>query len=289
MKRFLVAFLLLLIPFSAAIGVSPPSGTIEFVPGAEGAFDVMLRNSYGVPISTEVKVSGNLAEHFTVDAPRIGARSGARATVSYALPETIPPGPNYQRIEWTESFFTQAEGAVVARTAVTAKFSVWKPYPGRYAEIQIKPTHVREGEATQVRVDIQSRGEDAVSGDVVIRVMSPDGELRDTLYLEDVRIEGDASLTRYVRVRSENYPPGKYEVEAVFDYNAAVARAEETLIIGTRSVSIENLTRTYYKDKDINRFEVTLESLWNEPLSGVSASMQLGANAGQTPAITLAP
>lgn len=291
MKKLLPALLLTLclLPLTTAIGVSPPTGTIEFVPGASGEFDVRLSNSLDREIDTEVEISGNLAQYFEATNPRIGARSSTAATISYNLPDDITPGPNYQYITWTEHYFDAQQGGVAARSAIQAKFSVWKPYPGRYAELRINPRHVPQGEETDIKITIDSLGDQPVTGDVVIKLRAPDGTLQDTLYLRDVEVAGDDEFSRYVRVHSERYDPGKYEVDARFDYNSAVADAQGTLIIGTKSVDVLNVTRTFYKDKDVNRFEVEVESLWNEPLEVVSASMQLGASTGRTPAITLPP
>lgn len=289
MKKALLALLLLCaLPIASAIGVSPPSGTIDFVPGAQGSFDIRLSNSVNQPIDVEVTKSGNLAQYFEIETSRIPARSSGVATITYNLPQDIPPGPNKQQFTFAESYFDENQG-IAARGAVIASFSVWKPYPGRYAELRISPRHVGEGQRTDLQYTIKSLGDEAVRGDLEFRINAPDGELQDLIRQSNIELEGDSERTRYVPIESQNYPPGAYEIRARYDYNQEVAEDTKTLYIGTQDVEIVNVTRDFYKDVGINKFEVTLQSLWNEPLQGVSATLSLGANTGATPSATIPP
>lgn len=290
MKQLLAVLLALaLLPTAAAIGISPPSGQINFVPGDSGAFDVRLSNSLNHPIDVDVEIHGNLAKHLEVETTRINARSSAVATISYDLPSDIPPGPNTHRIHFIESYHDPDSGGVGARGAVAMKLDIWKPYPGRYAELTLEPRHVPEGDDTHIKYTLRSLGDQAISGDLEVRVRTPEGNLQDTLRENDLYLEADTTRERHLQVPSKDYAPGKYVLEGTFDYNAAVADTQETLIIGTLDVAIINLTKNYYKDQDINRFEVTLESLWNEPITSTSATVQLGSNTGATPAVTIPP
>lgn len=289
MKKALLALLLLCaLPIANAIGVSPPSGTIDFTPGGQGSFDIRLSNSINQPIDVEVTKSGNLAEYFEIETTRIPARSSGVATVTYNLPQEIPPGPNKQQFRFSETYFDD-EGGIAARGAVIASFSVWKPYPGKYAQLRISPRHVGEGQRTDLQYTLQSLGDEAVRGDLEFRITAPDGELQDLIRQSDIELDGDSERTRYVAIESQDYLPGAYEIRARYDYNQEVAEDTKTLYIGTQDVAITNVTRNYYKDVGINKFEVTLQSLWNEPLQGVSATLSLGANTGATPSATIPP
>lgn len=293
MRQLFILFVIvaLAVPFTNAIGINPSSATIDFVPGASGAFDAKISNGLNREVGVDVEVSGNLAQYIDVELigpQRISPRSHGRAEISYSLPEDIPPGTNKQHIQFTEEYFNQETGGIGARAAVIMTLNIWKPYPGRYAELSLAPTHVPQGQDTQVKYTIQSLGDQPVDGDLQIRILNPQGELQDILRDNDIYIEGDSQTELYLQIPSKDYPPGKYQLSGSYDYGVEVANAQKTLIIGTQSVDVLNVTRKYYKDQGINRYEVEVESLWNEPLTGVSAQLTLGSSTGATPAKNIA-
>lgn len=281
--------LLLVVPAAHSLGVSPPSAKITFSPGATGEFDVLLLNSRHHAVETEVEIKGEYKDYFSATNPSISSRGSAAATVSFELPDEIEPGSHKTRIVWTENFFDPDSGALAAKTAITLIIEIWKPYPGRYAKLHTKPRHVPEGQDTDIEYTITSRGTEAVTGDVRFSLYAGDGTLIDTLYDRDITVEGDSDRKRYVQVRSRTYDPGRYDVEASYDYGAGLAEHESTLIIGTKDVEIDGVTREFNLNEPVNRFNINLSSLWNNPIPDVSAQLQLGRQTGRTPTITLAP
>lgn len=278
---------LLILPYVTSLGVSPPRATIEFSPYQEGGFDVLLNNGRNKAIGTSVEISGELAPYFSAEAPDINARGSSRAEVTYSLPEDITPGENQVQIKWTEEFFDEQQGAVAAKVAIIGTYTVWKPYPGRYAEISLRPRNVAQGENTDVQVRIDSKGDQPVRGEMRLRVFSAEGTLQDTI-TEHVEIPGNDHFQKHRRILSANYEPGKYRIEVRYDYGSGVAEQETTFIIGKQSVDILSVTpKEIYKDKELTRFDIVIESLWNEPLQGVSAQLTLGSETAQTPSTTI--
>ena len=289
MKHFLLILLVLAtIPHITAIGISPPSADITFAPGYEGEFDIILRNSRPIAVQTEVTIGGTLGQYFTATTPDVRARSTATSTISFSLPEDIPPGTNTVSITYRESFFDPNEGTFSARTAVVFQARVWKPYPGQFAEIAVKPKHVPAGRNTDAEIVVRSRGDQPIRGDVQVRIYDASGRLVDSEVFSNVNIEGDSTWRRFAYIGSQDYPPGRYLVSARYDYGAGVAEDEATLIIGVRDIDLLDITRDFYLDVPVNPFSVDVESLWNEHIEGVEASVQLGANTGRTPSINLA-
>lgn len=287
--RALAIFLCILavIPVVSAIGISPTKATIDFVPYGEGAFDVLLKNNQNFEVGTDVEIKGNLAQYFSAENPDINPRGTAAAEISWALPEDIPPGRHKQIVYFGENYFSEDEGFFGVRTRVGFVIYVWKPYPGRFAQISVHPTSVPVGENTQVRVIIHSRGDQPISGDLEIFIEDPDGRLIDKIVQPDIMVDGNIEIDRYAQILSADWEPGKYLVRARYDYGDEVAEAENELKLGTRTVLINNITRSFYKDQNPNQFTVFLESMWNEPIGPISAELFLGATSGGTPVTTV--
>lgn len=282
------ALLILTTASAAAIGITPPQATISFAPGYEGSFDIIVTNHQHREIGVDVTIEGELGRYFEATSPRIRSRSTATSTISFALPEDITPGEHRVRIVYEEDFFDPNEGMIAARTAVVFTAKVWKPYPGRYAEIELVPRNVPAGQNTDVQVIVNSRGDQPVRGDVTVRIYDASGRLVDSEVLPSVEIAGDTTWRRFVQIQSRDYAPGRYTVQAQYDYGSARAEKEATFIIGVRDIDLLNVTRDFYLDVPVNPFSVEVESLWNEHIEGVEASMQLGSSTGRTPTINLA-
>ena len=283
----LLTLCILLVSGVAAIGVSPPKATIKFKPFGSGEFNAIVLNSQVFDIETSVQIYGPYAEYFTATNPDVPAKGSAVSTITYDFPEDITPGNHLHKIFFSEEYFDEVRGGLAARTSAGILVYVWKAYPGRYGELELRPRHVKEGEETEIQVFIYSKGTDPISGDLEVLILDVDDNLVDRIVRSDIMVDGDSEWSRYLLVSSAGFQPGKYKVLGEFDYGESVAHAESHLIIGTKSLLILSLTDEFYKDININRFEVELESLWNEPLENVYASMQLGGSTGITPTIIL--
>lgn len=290
MKRLALLLLVcaLLIQSVAAIGISPPKASINFQPESSGAFDVLIINSRAHPIDAVPTVSGDLAQYFTAETVRVGGRGRQSAEIAFALPQDITPGNHRQIIWYVEEFHDPDAGMFATRTRVGLIIDVWKPYPGRYATMTLTPQHVRTGERTNIRADIASRGDQPLSGELRVTVRTPEGGLVDEYIMPDFAVGANSDKHHYFEVRSEDWKPGKYQVTGAYDYGAGVAEAEASLKLGEQTAIINSVTDAMYLSTAVNRFDVEVESMWNDPLPELSASLQLGANSGRTPSITLA-
>ncbi len=282
-------FFLLLISFSSALGVSPGKATFDFEPGKQIEFDVLLVNSRNIPVDIGVSYTGVASDSFKATTPSVPARGSAVATVSFVMPDDIPPGNNRHTVRFEEFFFDPEAGGLSAKTAVILGVYIWKPYPGKYAEIRLEPRNVREGENSDIKVTVYSRGDQPISGDIEVRVKDSQDKLIDLLLEPDFSLDANSDKYRYLQVPSADWPAGIYYLEGKYDYGAAVASTQSRFIIGTKNISVVNVTRDYYLDKDANRFDIDILSLWNDPIEHVSGELTLGSSNGKTPSITLAP
>lgn len=290
MKHYAALFLILAlaVPLASSLRMSPGSAHVTFEPFYENEFDVVLTNNRNHAIDVAIDIDGSLAQYFSATEVSLRPRGTALSTVSFTLPEDIPPGANKVYITFTEDFYDPEEGMIATRTATRLRVEVWKPYPGRYAEIELTPNHVAVGENTDVEVRIQSRGDQLVRGDLQLRVLDFERRLIDSEIVSNVEVESDATWRRFVMLNAEEYEPGRYRVQARYDYGSAVAEDEQTLIIGVREVELLNATQDVYLDTGINPFTVDVENLWNEPIENVEATFQLGRSTARTPSVNLA-
>ncbi len=278
---------LMALPLVHAIGITPPSAHIDFTPNQQGSFDVLVMNSRPFSITAGVNITGDLARYFNATGPKIGARGSATSTITYSLPADIDPGLHRQFIYYTEDFFDPNAGSFAARTSVGLTVDVWKPYPGKYAKLTLEPRNVPKGQKTDVHVTIDSKGDQAVTGDVNLRILDASGALIDSYVVPGFSVGANTNRGRYVQVNSQDYKPGKYTVKGSYDYGAGVATDSKTLKIGERTIIIDNTSTAVYLDQPVNKFTVTVESMWNQPLDDVAATFALGAHTGKTPSVTL--
>ena len=292
MRLPILLLLCVLLPSVLAIGISPPSGQLDFIPGKTYSFTVTLSNYNNFPIGVDVRTEGLLGPGIRVQQPiKIAALSSTMVPVTVTIPDAMPrPGYDTSLLYFAESFTDDVAGMFAARTEVGMQLTLWQPYPGHYAEITASAPSIGQGNDTLLTVRISNLGTDPIEqGTATVRVLSPDQELKDVFTYTMLDVPGNSNKEMKDRIPSHTYAPGRYTLQSKLEYSDNVSESTSSFIVGTQDVDIDALEGPIYLDKTINRVYIHVESLWNLPLDNVYATFQLGANTATTPSVTMQP
>lgn len=281
---------LVFVPVVEAIGVRPPRAQITFAPETRYDFSVTVINDKPFPIEVETRVEGILAQHVAIRKPiRIEARSSGTVPITIMTPPSIErPGRHTTYIFFTEKYLDTASGTISTRTEVGFSLVLWQPYPGSYAEIVASAPSIPEGQDTALKVLINNLGtEPVVDGRATVRVLAADGALQDVFTFPNVAVPGDSNKDYYDIIQSSGYNPGKYTLEARLEYGLNVSESTSSFAVGTRDIDILALEGPVYLDRPVNRLTAHIESLWNEPLENVYATIYLGSAQVRTSPLSL--
>jgi hypothetical protein len=289
----LLFVLLVATPLASALGLSPPDIRYNYEPGKTHQITATIYNHNQVPIALETRVTGPLAGYVTADLPAwIPARSGAPVLLTITIPEFRErPGNEHSYIYFKEKFTDEIIGTFSVRTEVGMRVNIWQPFPGSYAEITVSAPPVPAGEDSVLTLVVNNLGVEPISeGFASVRVVPRSGgEAKETIIFQGINIEGNSNQKFLKLLQSQSYEPGKYVLEGQLLYNDKSARMNGSFIVGIKDVEALGVQGDFYRDKPVNRFEIPIESLWNEPIDGVYAIFTMGSTGTRTASASLAP
>ncbi len=280
MKKFFFLFLLL-IPSVVGVSVVPAKRIIDFEPNLETTFSFRVSGAGSIETSFE---GSDLADYVTIEDSNQG--SGARSVkVKLDLPSKMEKqGKNY-------GYFVASEvndlGGVGGVAAIRAPIVVVVPYEGLYAEIILKPEHVNEGETSNVELEVNNLGtEKIVDAYATISVYSGDQKVG-TVETNRITLEPKEDGTVYASINTNGMKPGTYRMVAEFNYGK-IATIENEFRIGTLDMDIVDFTNRV-RAGEISKFEVEVESKWNNEIKGVYAEITINGTTVKTPSYDVLP
>jgi hypothetical protein len=271
---FLIIFQFL-INFSSALTVTPASVSINFQPGFEQTFDYSV---YGTkPDKTyDLYLSGDLAEYASLNKNELKGDGSFKLFLS--LPKTLEkPGKNALHVGIKEQIDEELGSGNMIGTAVeiVVLVTVHVPYPGKYIEISFSSEDVNVGEPLNFNLDVINRGKESVVISPRIEIFSNQtNEKIETLFLSDRTLEPTQKISLRKSLDTASYNPGRYNALAIVEYGGeAPSRAESFFRIGDLSIEIKNYTQKVILDGKIQKFNIELESGWNDKIDGVYADV----------------
>lgn len=290
MKYALALLFFIILPTVIAIGISPPSAQLDFVPGKTYELSMRVINYNDFPINVITEADNSILQFDIKEPLKAPANGAVIVPVRVTLPNDIKPGYTSAALSFIESFEEEVSGSFAARTAVLIYITVWRPYPGSYAEITAFAPSVGQGNNTKLTTRITNLGTDAIeNGKVTIKVLSPDDELKNIFTYTQLNIAGNSNYEMSDVIPSRTYAPGRYILDAKLDYNTNVSTMTSDFIVGTQDIDILAAEGPIYLDKAVNKFNIHIQSLWNLPLDNVYAVFQLGSTKTTTPSVKLQP
>lgn len=273
-------FLLLFTSLASAIGVTPPSRTIQFEDNYTGSFSFTFINNNDNPdIFVSLSLSGALAKYAVLseDNFSFGGKKYHTVNVNLNLPayEDIGVyGTEILRVRASER--AKVSGSFSVGTAVGAWIKVKIPVPGTLGEIKsVGVKNAFEGQDTDLSLTIENLGTDAIF-DSYARVVISDfsGNRLDTISFNNVNIPTEDSVTLTSELLTADYESGKYFVDASYYFSDDFVPSTKSshFFVGSTDIFVSNYTKILEEGK-INKIIISAQSVWGSPLEDVSLSL----------------
>lgn len=276
---FLVFFVLALGSSSHAVMLSPPSYDFEFQPGMVYDCGFAVKNTGLKPMDFSLYTEGDLNGSIMLSegSATINPNAWRGFSCTLTLPKDMTPGPHLNSVIVMEG---QGEkGMVGAVAGVRMIINVRKPYPGKYVEADLQVPDSEINKPLKFRLIFTSRGSEGIkNAKASLSIFSPDGRLLTTLHTDSVNIAPGAVEELYA---SWTYDlAGVYHVVADVSYDSSSARVERDFRIGDLLVRIVNVSAPDARPDGIARVFVDAQSLWNERIDNVYASLSVKDSGG---------
>ncbi|MBW6442716.1 hypothetical protein K0A97_02960 [Patescibacteria group bacterium] len=284
---FFLGVLILFFPLSEAIiGVRPAIYEINFEPNLTGVFPFTFIGDPGVEF--EIYSEGAFSEYVTLNTNRL--KGGGQVNALLQLPlESNEPGRRMLLIGAKQIPKDVAMLGMVGNVRGVIFINV--PYPGKYAELEFRSSNANVGESIEFNFKIYSRGKEDINTFTKIDIYDLTGNFIESIFLETGLIKSGEFFEGKAFLNTENYVAGDYLAVLSVDYGEGVTEKETIFKLGRLFVGISNYTKTFERGK-LNRFEIEVESFWNNPIENVYANVSI-INYSRlnflSPSITLSP
>lgn len=241
----------------------------NFQPGAIFELHYVV---HGIPPYQDVRVyaAGDLAQYVEISPEKI--TGGGDFVARIRLPEVIEqPGPHVVYFHAAE---VVGEGGGGIGTAVTIKvpFTIFVPYPGRYASAKLIVGDINVGDPLWVTIEGTNLGTENNTLKAGFDIFSQEGKV-DSFDLGSQFIPRQENFGFSKKVDTISYKPGEYRVAAWVDYGSLLG-LDGDFRIGSLFVSILNYTSRFEKDA-LQKFEIEAESKWNNLIDEVYAEVRV--------------
>jgi hypothetical protein len=274
-KRFVVwTFLLIfLIGSVSALGVTPARTTIDFKPSLSKTVDFEVINSGEKDIKLVLAVQGELTKYISIASTSVDVSASERTKpLSYSLnlPSELSPGLHTAEVYILElpSSSEVSEAYVRATLAVVTQVYVYVPYPGKYANAEMRVINAnQDGKVTFVfpvvsagefdltsvkaNVDIYNKLNEKVDSFTTDSIAVPSGEKKELVYQWDA-----------------NVSVGEYRAVASLIYDEGTLNFEEKFSVGSQDLVLQEITTNRFSLGEIVKLEMLVENKWSEPITG---------------------
>jgi hypothetical protein len=285
-----------------ALGVMPAKKIVEFAPGSH---EITLRiiNNEHKNFKAVVYARGDIAQYTNLQNTLITVEAEEATkefTFTLNLPEKMEkPGTHEADIvimEFPKEFASEQETTVITATAsIVAKLQVRVPYPGKYAESDIIISGAQVGENVVFTLPIYNFGkEDIQKVKATIRIVGATYEEIAVVETNEISVPAGGQ-SKIVAKWPANVNAGVYHVIATVNYDGKQIRLDKNFNVGNLFVDITRIDVQDFSLGDIAKFEIYLQSKWNQPISNVYGEMTVTDKQGtqytkfKTAAIDLEP
>lgn len=280
---FGIVLIFILLPSVFAVSIMPAKHTINFEPNANLQFGFHICGATSIRSYLE----GALMEYATIiDSNQDG---GCRdITVKLALPAEIEtPGKNRLLVGAME-LVDASRGGVAARTKILAPIDVFVPYPGYYIDMNFVAPNVNEGEIVPFSVFVTNQGTYNIELLYATIDIYDDVGLVKSLQTNRESLVSKDTVDLFVDMSTAGMPAGTYRAVAKVYFDTETKTQEKPFNIGSLFVRINNHTTEIY-EKKINKFDIDIESRWNNPISDVYGEVIIDGRTVKTPDTILKP
>ncbi|MFH1399345.1 MAG: hypothetical protein ABIG95_04515 [Candidatus Woesearchaeota archaeon] len=266
---------LVLVSQCFALGIAPGHVDVVFESGLAHKVDLKLMNSDGKALNVVLYAEGELADQIVFKETMVSFAAGEKeklTSYTYKLPERMEKqGLHITKIVAREVSKGQADVGVsmAASVAVISKLNVMVPYAGKYAEIKLFSPHFEPGKSSNFAIEVKNLGTDKIlSGQIVVDVFGPTNNKLSSASSEIFSLDPKKKDVIVVPWMPD-LGSGSYKAVATLIYDGMNAKDEQPFSIGESMIEILGISVRDFKLGGIARFEIMLESLWNQDIPGV--------------------
>lgn len=274
-KRVMFIFLsvfvtILLLQNAIAVnGVSPAYYELDFQPNLKQVFTFSFIGDEGNEY--EIYLDGDLIDYAKLSRDRL--YGSGQVSVLLELPDDVEK-PGIHRLLVGAKQLPNSENGIAIVGNVRAVIKVRVPYPGEYAELDFSTSNANAGENVDFDLKIYSRGKNQIHTVSRIEIYDFNNNLVKTLPLGS-KIIGPSKMAEYRKsLDTSGYLPGRYNAVAIVEYDGKEAVLDREFRLGELFVEVVNYT-TEFEKKSINRFDIIVESHWNDPIDNLFANVSV--------------
>jgi len=266
MKSGLLIILILILFCYPALSViiTPASFDIEFVPGKEYdcGFSVRVNQQTDLLIYSR----GELNQSIILSNDKIRAVPGEWNSIEckITLPPDIKPGLNKNFVGVVED--VGGKGAVGGIAGVEVTLFIRKPYPGKYLELEkFEANDAKINEDVTFLMEVINRGNQDIL-DVYTTFEIYDGDKKvDQVETDHFEIMDRGEFKSSWKTNTA----GRYSVLAKINYDGNLLEEKRNFNVGELILKIINVSSAKVKKGDIAKFDINLQSHWNEIIDDV--------------------
>ena len=271
-----------------AVSITPPLVRYDFVPNQQNTFTFYVDRAPKIEVSLEFDENPYFAQYARLIDPSPNG-SPRQITVVISLPASLKmPGPNRVYVKAKEMPIT-SEG-ITALAAIRASITINVPYPGYYFITSLSIPPVNQGETADIQLSALNRGTNNVyKAFAKVDVFEADGTtLMRSLTTETKEIDTAQTVLFDTYLPTTDIKAGSYKVNVTFYQDGGSSALAGVLNVGTKYLEIRNYTTKLEQGK-INKFEVEVESRWNNPIKKVYSVISLDGVEATTPTDSISP
>jgi len=268
-----------LLSFKAySLGIST-NRIVDFEANSVTHYPFCVRNSLNEEDPFEIRVEGDIAEYITLSQTSdvLGPKEIKCYEYTVTLPEKVsPPGSRSAYVVATEIPKRIVGGGLNFNLIVSTKhqLTIRIPYPGKYLETQFLTHDVRVGDTVYFVITVTSRGTDLI-GKIKAKIDIFQGEEKidsvETTAVENLETSKSKELAAMWNTAGRS--SGRYKAVATITYDEKNIEEVAYFRVGSLEMNILNFTKEVFSGK-INKYQVEIESNWNEKVDGVYARVK---------------
>lgn len=266
---FSFLFFLMFPLISAAIGVSPPEYKTFFVPNGKLVFSFNFVGDDEVDM--QVILEGDLVPYAELSTKTI--KGSGSVNVLLNLPDKLSRPGNHVLYVGTEQV-NGPGGGLGIKGGMKATINIFVPFPGRYMDVSFNVRDAKKMENASYTIKFYSQGAEQVVFSPKIEVFDGLNKVVGNYNLPIYSINGSITWESDGEIPTFDYKSGVYKAVLTADYADRIASAEDTFRVGELFVNVSNHSDDLERNS-INKFDVEIESFWNDPLENVFVDVNI--------------
>ena len=279
MKRILLItlFVFLLAVNVLAIGISPGIRTVNYEPKLKTIGSFTVYNTEHKDMRVFLNIEGEYKEIIRIKEDYIDFTSDKESkTIEYKIkiPEYLEPGEHIIKIIAIEQEPRSIEGiSIGAVLAVMTQVKVSVPIPEIYLESEL---HIAaEGNIISFTIPIKNLGKSDIQEVMAkIDIETLEGKIIDTIATDSAQLKVNEN-SELNAVWIPDVDSGLYKAGAVVAYDNEASQEERQFNVGEVHIEVLEIGVDKFKLGEIAKFNVAIQSIWNQKIDDVFGEMQI--------------